>query len=43
MAPVVTPRGITLPRNVLRALLVVTEWCKESGYRVVILKDGKKR
>lgn len=37
--PVTVPRGVTLPKSVLRALLVVTTWAKDSGYVVRILRE----
>ena len=42
MPPVTTPRGTNMPKHVLRALLVVTEWAKASGYAVKILKVSPK-
>jgi len=41
MITVETPRGVRqqLPRDVLRALLRVTVWCKDNGYRCVVLRD----
>jgi hypothetical protein len=40
MPTVTTPSGAKMPKNVLRALLVVTIWCKENGYTVKIFKKG---
>lgn len=39
---ITTPRGAAMPKPVLRALLVVTEWCKENGYVVKIFKGDKR-
>lgn len=40
--PVTIPRGVTLPKPVLRALAVVTTWARETGYVVRILKADPK-
>jgi len=39
MITVETPRGARLPKDVLRALLKVSIWCKDNGYRCRILRE----